>query len=212
MHDASHPCQVRLNDDGNDGYDGGDEEFGVDVDFQGDKDFGVDKAIGENIDDYSPAIGDTFNKVGYSLAKYSKCAMWCNTHNATIEDKGFYYECVPIPPKPLEEIKANKIAQLKAERDAKELEPITFNGYSFDFDKDAIMRMELAERSLRGTDQGITWTDADNNRVNNVNADDLNAILIQGTIRSNELHIRYNELKALVNQATSVDEVESIIW
>lgn len=147
----------------------------------------------------------------YTRKEYAEFSAYCTANGCVIEDKGNYLESA-APVIPLSEIKANKIAQLKALRDAKELEPITFNGYRFDFDKDAIMRMQLAERSLRGTDATLTWTDADNNRVNNVNADDLNAILIQGTIRSNELHIRYNELKALVNQANSVDEVNEIGW
>ena len=45
-------------------------------------------------------LGVKFYKDNYDLTEYSKCAEWCNNNNATIEDKGEYYECVVIPPPP----------------------------------------------------------------------------------------------------------------
>lgn len=147
----------------------------------------------------------------YEKQAYIDFVAFANNHNMTIADKGEYLETVENVI-PFDDVKASKIAELKQARDTNELFPIEYNGYIFDFDKDAIMRMQLAERSLRGTDNSLIWTDANNNRVNNVTADDLNAILIQGTIRSNELHIHYNDLKARVESATSQAEVESIVW
>lgn len=32
------------------------------------------------------------------MTRYTECAIWCNEHNATIEEKVEYYECVAIPP------------------------------------------------------------------------------------------------------------------
>lgn len=156
-------------------------------------------------------LGTKFYKDSLNLADYSACAEWCNSHNAVITDKGDYYECVEKPAPNLDEAKRNKIEELKAVRNAKELEPIRYNGHLWDFDKDAIMRMELAERALRNGGS-ITWTDAENARVNGVDADDLTAILNAGTNRSNDLHIRYNELKAMVNNAKTVDDVDRIEW
>lgn len=72
------------------------------------------------IDEYTPAIGDTFDKESYVLEKYAKCAMWCNANNAHIEDKGEYYECVgnPAPEPPtIEEIKQGLINQVQAHLD-----------------------------------------------------------------------------------------------
>lgn len=150
-------------------------------------------------------------KKPYTRKQYADFVVYANNHNCTIVDKGEYLESVEVVI-PLEDIKEDKIIELRMARDTEELSPIVYNGYRFDFDKDAIMRMQLAERSLRGTDGALTWTDADNNRVNNVNANDLNAILVLGTVRSNELHIKYNELKTRVESATSQAEVESIVW
>ena len=42
-------------------------------------------------------IGTKFYKGQYNQAEYTECAIWCNANNATIEDKGEYYECVAIP-------------------------------------------------------------------------------------------------------------------
>lgn len=44
--------------------------------------------------------------------QYSALAKWCNKNHATIEDKGEYYECVAIPNPSLEELKAQKLAQV----------------------------------------------------------------------------------------------------
>ena len=42
-------------------------------------------------------IGTKINKPT-SIDEYSKVAEWCNENNATIEDKGDYYEVVAIVP------------------------------------------------------------------------------------------------------------------
>lgn len=49
------------------------------------------------------------------LDAYSQAAEWCNTNNATIEDKGEYYEVVEIPPPTQEELNAVEIERLKGE-------------------------------------------------------------------------------------------------
>lgn len=49
------------------------------------------------------------------LSVYSATAEWCNENNATIEDKGEYYEVVPNPEPTQEEKNAAEIERLKAE-------------------------------------------------------------------------------------------------
>lgn len=42
-------------------------------------------------------IGEKLYKDNQSdMNKYTDCAVWCNANNATIEDKGEYYEIVEI--------------------------------------------------------------------------------------------------------------------
>lgn len=63
-------------------------------------------------------IGTKFNKpleTQEQLDAYSQAAEWCNSNNATIEDKGEYYEIVEIPPLSQEELNAMEIERLKGE-------------------------------------------------------------------------------------------------
>ena len=145
------------------------------------------------------------------MSNYTDCAIWCNQNNATIEDKGEYYEVVTLPLPTLEEIKAAKIAELKAERDAREVEPIEYNGNSYDYDDKARERINAAIIALdvQGVDASIDWTTATNADVK-VTATDLRAIVAAVAVRSNALHIAYRKAKAQVEQAITVAEVEAI--
>ena len=63
-------------------------------------------------------IGTKFNKpleTQEQLDAYSSAAEWCNANNATIEDKGEYYEVVEIAPPTQEELNAMEVERLKAE-------------------------------------------------------------------------------------------------
>lgn len=145
------------------------------------------------------------------MSNYTECAVWCNQNNATIEDKGAYYEVVTLPLPTLEEIKTAKIAELKAERDSKEVEPITYNGNSYDYDDKARERINAAIIALdvQGADASIYWTTADNADVR-VTANDLRMVIASVAQRSNALHVAYREAKAKVEQATTVAEVEAV--
>ncbi len=115
------------------------------------------------------------------------------------------------PERTLAEVKADKVQRLKAERDSKEVEPITYNGNSYDYDDKARERINAAIIALdvQGADASIDWTTADNADVK-VTANDLRMVIAMVANRSNALHIAYREAKAKVEQATSVAEVETI--
>lgn len=142
---------------------------------------------------------------------YSKCAEWCNANNATIEDKGDYYEVVAIPTPSLEETKQNKIAELKSERDTKEVEPIEYNGNSFDYDDKARERINAAIIALENTSSPavLTWTTADNQDVI-VTANDLKGIISAVALRSNALHVAYRKAKEKVENAITKEDVEAV--
>ena len=145
------------------------------------------------------------------LDEYTQAAEWCNNHeNVTIEDKGEYYEVVEITHS-LDEIKANKIAELKNIRDAKEVEDIEVNGKLFDYDDKARERINAAIVALELTQGTITWTLADNTDTE-VTATDLKYVIAYVAQRSNGLHIKYRNLKEQVLSAQTVEEVESITW
>ena len=144
-------------------------------------------------------------------SNYTDCAIWCNQNNATIEDKGDYYEVVTLPLPTLQEIKTAKIAALKAQRDEAEVEPITYQGYSFDYDSKAREHISAAiiALDLQGANASIAWTTADNQDVS-VTAADLRAIVAAVAVRSNALHIAYRKAKAQVEAAGSADEVNAV--
>lgn len=155
-------------------------------------------------------IGTKFYKNNYDLDAYSQAAEWCNDNNATIEDKGDYYEVVEFVVT-LDEAKASKIAELKAIRDAKEVEDIQVNGYLYDYDEKARERINAAIIALDVTGGTITWTLADNTDKE-VSANDLRYVIAMVAQRSNELHVKYRNLKERVESATTKEQVEAIVW
>jgi len=129
-----------------------------------------------------------------------------------IADDGVVYpKPAPTDAELLEAAKPAKIADLKAERDSKEVEPITYQGYSFDYDSKARERISAAIIALdvQGADASIDWTTADNADVR-VTANDLRMVIASVAKRSNALHVAYRAAKDKVEAATTVAEVEAI--
>lgn len=112
---------------------------------------------------------------------------------------------------PLEVIKQRKIAELKYQRDKAEVEPINYQGYSFDYDSKARERINAAIIALEvaGASATLTWTTADNRDVK-VTASDLRGIIAQVALRSDKLHTAYRKAKEKVETATTKEEVEAI--
>lgn len=114
---------------------------------------------------------------------------------------------------PFDSVRAHKIFELKAERDNKEVEPITYNGNSYDYDSKARERINAAIIALdqQGADAAIAWTTADDNDVT-VTAADLRAVIAAVAMRSNALHVKYRTLKQQVQECKTMEELEAIKW
>lgn len=112
---------------------------------------------------------------------------------------------------PLENIKQRKILELKRQRDVAEVEPIEYNGYSFDYDEKARDRISAAiiALSLQGEGASIDWTTADNQDVK-VTANDLRMVIAAVAVRSNALHTAYRKAKEKVEAAQSKADIEKI--
>lgn len=112
---------------------------------------------------------------------------------------------------PLENIKQHKILMLKRQRDTAEVEPIEYNGNSFDYDDKARDRINAAiiALSLQGEGASIDWTTADNADTP-VTANDLKMIIAAVAVRSNKLHTAYRVAKEKVKAAATKEEVEDI--
>lgn len=113
---------------------------------------------------------------------------------------------------PLEVIKQRKIAELKYQRDKAEVEPINYQGYSFDYDDKARDRISAAIIALEvaGASATLTWTTADNKDVK-VTASDLRGIIAQVALRSDKLHTAYRKAKEKVEAAITKAEVKNIV-
>ena len=116
---------------------------------------------------------------------------------------------------PLENVKQRKIIELKRLRDTAEVEPIAYNGHSFDYDDKARDRINAAIIALdvqsknAETMASIDWTTADNKDVQ-VTADDLRMVIASVAQRSNALHIAYRVAREKVEQASTQEEIEAI--
>ena len=113
----------------------------------------------------------------------------------------------------LESVKEHKILTLKIQRDNLEVEPIAYNGHSYDYDSKARDRISAAiiALELQGEGATIEWTTADNEDAV-VTAQDLRMIIASVATRSNNLHTAYRAAKAQVEDATTANEVDAVIF
>lgn len=117
----------------------------------------------------------------------------------------------------LEELKTAKLTILKSMRDTLEVEPIEYNGNFFDYDDKARDRINAAIIALdmktqaTGTEASLSWTTADNTEAT-VTANDLRGVIANVALRSNELHVKYRELKELVEACETKEELNAIRW
>ena len=112
---------------------------------------------------------------------------------------------------PIETLRERKIMELKRQRDTAEVEPIEYNGHSFDYDDKARDRINAAiiALSLQGEGASIDWTTADNQDVK-VTANDLRMVIAAVAVRSNTLHTAYRAAKEKVEAAQSKADIENI--
>lgn len=113
----------------------------------------------------------------------------------------------------LESVKEHKILTLKIQRDNLEVEPIAYNGHSYDYDSKARDRISAAiiALELQGEGATIEWTTADNADTP-VTANDLKMIIAAVAVRSNKLHTAYRVAKEKVEAATTAAEVEAVTF
>ena len=116
------------------------------------------------------------------------------------------------PAKTIEQLKQDKILELKTIRDTEEVKSIAYNGNLFDYDDKARERMRIAQQAL--SDNNIPnqlWTTYDNTQVE-LTVQDFKNINTLAAKRSGELHIHYNTLKQEVLACTTNEDVEKIEW
>lgn len=156
---------------------------------------------------YQNKTYDTLHEVSKALAKN------CIFIPLSISDDNLQELGVTVmrEEEPIENVKQRKILMLKRQRDTAEVEPIEYNGHSFDYDDKARDRINAAiiALSLQGEGATIDWTTADNQDVK-VTANDLRMVIAAVAVRSNKLHTAYREAKAQVGRCTTAADLEAI--
>lgn len=130
----------------------------------------------------------------------------------SIRKDGSLYETPPYVPS-ANEMQEQKLAEFKNNRDTEEVKPIEYNGKLYDYDEKARDRINAAIIALDAQGEGanIAWTLADNASVT-VTANDLRMVIANVAIRSNQLHVKYRELKEKVLACKNLEELEKIVW
>ena len=164
--------------------------------------------------EYDEAQIAEYIKQGYVIvnqADFNKLIGNADGEYLIADDGSVYPKPAPTDAELLAAAKPAKIAELKAERDSKEVEPITYNGNRYDYDDKARERINAAIIALdvQGADASIDWTTADNADVK-VTANDLRMVIAMIAQRSNALHVAYRAAKDKVEAATTVAEIEAV--
>lgn len=94
-------------------------------------------------------IGYKLYKKDKTIENYSNMALWCNSNNAKIEDKGEYYEIVEIPAPTLEEQLVNLEAKTGYTRAIREL-ILAQNSGASEFVKNKAQEIENLAEQIRG--------------------------------------------------------------
>lgn len=145
------------------------------------------------------------------------------------QDSGVHYDCPEhathiidgVPSEIIEDsyfelMKKVKKDEINYSRVLSEKSPFEFRGKLFDADDKAIKRLTVATLAAQsaivtGNTFTITWTCADNTTIELTERDILD-LLATMTLRGVQLHERAKALKAQVDEATTIEEVNSISW
>ncbi len=124
-------------------------------------------------------------------------------------------EATPPPPT-LEEVKAAKRAEINAERDRREQAGFPYMGTVFDSDPISAQRLTVAANTalmakMANSPFSITWTTQGNTQII-LDADEMMGTLPALAANANALQEQATALKARVDAAATVDEVNAIGW
>lgn len=123
---------------------------------------------------------------------------------------------VEPPGRTLEELKACKWVEIKAERDKQEQSGVPYMGNVLDSDTLSVQRISIAVQAAQaaiaaGQEFALGWTCADNTTLN-MTAEQVIGIPVALAQYSNSLHEKARLVRVALNNAESVEEVEAIQW
>lgn len=114
---------------------------------------------------------------------------------------------------PLEEVRARQWEAIKEARDRAENSTFTWRGHVLDADKPRITGAATGALIAKGLGTSFedTWTLADNSTIT-VTSDDLIEMGQALIAHVSACHAKARALRELINQASSIEEVEAIQW
>ena len=119
-------------------------------------------------------------------------------------------------PRTLVDLKANKWSDIKRARDAQEFGTFFWDGSEFDCDQVSQARIQGAVLSAvvansMGVPYSVEWTLADNTK-RTLSASEVIAMGIAFGQNTTAVHEKARQLRVLIDQAQSKEELESITW
>lgn len=128
-------------------------------------------------------------------------------YDGSLWEKGF------APQRPLEELKAEKRAEINKARDNSEQGGFEYMGKVFDSDQVSAQRISMAAQAMALAPEGttITWTCQDNTTID-LTAEQLVGMVAALAAWSNECHKKATELKAKIEACESEEEINQIVW
>lgn len=148
------------------------------------------------------------NPAPNTYKKYAEAACWCNENNATIEDKGDYYEVVAIPDPTVDEVRERKLSELNSKFDAWRTDGATLIS-SLGFEADADEKANADVTGLVTLGESATFMDA-NNVAHELTIDELKILqteIIESGSKQYQVKWAYREQ---INAATTVEELNAI--
>ena len=126
---------------------------------------------------------------------------------------GCWYVLGYAPKKPLNEIKAEKRAEINTARDNAEQGGFKYMGKVFDSDQVSAQRISMTAQAMALAPDGttITWTCQDNSTID-LTAQELVGLVVALAPWSNACHEKATALKAKIEAAQTAEELELITW
>lgn len=124
-----------------------------------------------------------------------------------------YYQLVSIPEPTLDELKAQKRAEINQARDKAEQGGFEYLGKTFDSDQVSCLRISTAAQALAlaPEESAIVWTCQDNTTIS-LNKEQLVGLVAALAQHSNNCHQKATALKAEIDKAKSKEELDKIVW
>ena len=165
-------------------------------------------------------IGTKLYKGKFTDEQYIQCSNWCNANNATIEDKGEYYEVVAIPAPSLDELKTTKLQEAGSifaqKRDARRFVQLDENRYyGFDCASEDITNFLARWAPLAmmggGESQYKVWLNETEKDLVMLSLADYNLVYQVVSASQLQAYDWYKVMEVRINACTTKEELEAIV-